>query len=75
MNIADYTNNAEFWLKEYEQDDFEDEMGKIWNQLKPLYLQIHAYVRKRLWDKYGDSVISRRGPIPAHMLGEFHKRF
>lgn len=31
---------------------------------------MHAYVRKRLRDKYGDSVVSAKGPIPAHLLGK-----
>ncbi|XP_077290224.1 angiotensin-converting enzyme-like isoform X2 [Arctopsyche grandis] len=67
--INNYSNNAEIWLREYEANDFEQQMKIIWDQMKPLYLQIHAYVRKNLHKKYGDAVLSRRGPIPAHLLG------
>lgn len=67
----DFTDNAEFWTHEYELDDFRPQMEHLWKQIKPLYLQIHAFVRKRLVDKYGTSVISKTGPIPAHLLSEF----
>ena len=35
---------------------------------QPLYEQLHAYVRQRLHEKYGD-VVDPEGPIPAHLLG------
>ncbi|KAE9526929.1 hypothetical protein AGLY_013577 [Aphis glycines] len=66
----DYTDNAEFWIRGYDVDDFRPRMEHLWNQIKPLYLQIHAYVRRKLWELYGSSVITRRGPIPAHLLGD-----
>lgn len=67
----DYTDNADFWIRGYDVNDFRPRMEYLWNQLKPLYLQIHAYARRKLWEKYGRSVISRKGPIPAHLLGKF----
>lgn len=41
----------------------------LWQQLKPLYLQLHAYVRRELRKKYGENIVSKDGPIPAHLLG------
>lgn len=38
-------------------------------QLEPFYKQIHAYVRRQLFNKYGEKVLSKTGPIPAHLLG------
>uniref|UniRef100_A0A2H1V7I0 Angiotensin-converting enzyme n=2 Tax=Spodoptera frugiperda TaxID=7108 RepID=A0A2H1V7I0_SPOFR len=67
--LNDYKNVADWWLSEYEVDNFEQQLAKIWEDVKPLYQQLHAYVRKRLRDKYGDHVVSARGPIPAHLLG------
>src|SRR5207237_1120376 len=32
------------------------------------YLKLHAYVRMKLHDKYGD-IVPPKGPIPAHLLG------
>lgn len=61
---------ADWWQSEYEVDNFEQQLAKLWEDVKPLYQQLHAYVRKRLRDKYGDHVVSAKGPIPAHLLGE-----
>ena len=36
--------------------------------MRPLYLKLHAYMRMKLREKYGD-VVPANGPIPAHLLG------
>ncbi|CAH0729159.1 unnamed protein product, partial [Brenthis ino] len=64
-----YDNVAEWWISEYEEEDSEDQFAALWAQIKPLYQQIHAYVRRHLRLKYGDDVVSAKGPIPAHLLG------
>nr|XP_049694506.1 angiotensin-converting enzyme isoform X2 [Helicoverpa armigera] len=64
-----YDSVAEWWLSEYEADDSEDQFAALWAQIKPLYQQIHAYVRRHLRLKYGEDVVPARGPIPAHLLG------
>lgn len=61
---------AEWWLSEYEATDSEDQFAALWAQIKPLYEQIHAYVRGHLRVKYGEEVVPKKGPIPAHLLGE-----
>lgn len=53
----------------FETYDFRNEMEKAWNQIKPLYEQLHAYVRRKLRDLYGPEKISREAPLPAHILG------
>src|SRR5262249_40056203 len=40
----------------------------LWDQVRPLYLALHAYVRLKLHEKYGD-IVPQAGPIPAHLLG------
>ncbi|KAI5646416.1 angiotensin-converting enzyme domain-containing protein [Phthorimaea operculella] len=67
--LNDFKNVADVWTSDYEVPDFEQQLAKLWQDVKPLYQQMHAYVRKRLRDKYGDEVVSARGPIPAHLLG------
>jgi len=59
------------WRAGYDMpaDSFLGEVDRVWEQLKPLYLQLHAYVRARLVDKYGAGVVPRSGMIPAHLLG------
>jgi peptidyl-dipeptidase A len=41
----------------------------LWAQVRPLYLALHAYVRRRLVEKYGPGIVPPGGPIPAHLLG------
>ncbi|XP_057337121.1 angiotensin-converting enzyme-like [Microplitis mediator] len=67
--LNNYSDMAAFWMKEYEADDFPQQIESLWQQIKPLYLELHAYVRGQLRKKYGDDVVSKDGPIPAHLLG------
>ena len=54
------------WRSQYDMppDDFAKELDRLWDQVRPLYLSLHAYVRARLREKYGDAVPAN-GPIPA----------
>ena len=45
------------------------ELDRLWEQVRPLYLQLHAYVRWKLREKYGYQVVPASGPIPADLLG------
>ncbi|XP_065220101.1 angiotensin-converting enzyme-like isoform X2 [Planococcus citri] len=67
--LNNFTDAAEFWLEAYETEDFKEQIARIWEQLRPFYLEVHAYVRRKLREKYGEKVVSKRGPIPAHLLG------
>ena len=58
---------GEYWRSWYEVDDLEGMVEGFWNELKPLYQELHAYVRYKLSQKY--SQMSKTGPIPAHLLG------
>ena len=49
-------------------DDFAKELDRLWDQVRPLYVSLHAYVRARLREKYGD-LVPANGPIPADLLG------
>jgi peptidyl-dipeptidase A len=59
------------WRSSYDMapDEFSAEVERIWQQVKPLYTSLHAYVRTRLVEKYGPKVVPPDGPIPAHLLG------
>jgi len=65
-----FPDTGAMWRSKYDMppDDFSKEMDRLWEQLRPLYLSLHAHVRARLRDKYGDQVPAE-GPIPAHLLG------
>ncbi|KAK5649892.1 hypothetical protein RI129_000921 [Pyrocoelia pectoralis] len=66
--LNNFTSTTEYWLHDYESSTFVQEVEDIWEQLKPLYLQLHAYIRTKLRERYG-SIVSKKGPIPAHLLG------
>lgn len=59
------------WRAGYDMppDAFAAELDRLWQQVRPLYVSLHAYTRGQLLKKYGPSVVSATGPIPAHLLG------
>jgi peptidyl-dipeptidase A len=67
MGFADM---GAMWRAKYDMppDAFAKEVDRLWEQVKPLYVSLHAYVRWKLREKYGD-VVPASGPIPAHLLG------
>jgi peptidyl-dipeptidase A len=66
-----YQNLGQLWRSGYDMppDAFEQETDRLYQQVKPLYEQLHCYVRGRLQQKYGKERIPDGGPIPAHLLG------
>ena len=50
-------------------DEFTAETERLWQQVRPLYEQLHCYVRGRLGEHYGEETVPQDGPIPAHLLG------
>jgi len=66
-----YADVGALWRSNYDMppDDFAKEEDRLWEQLKPLYLSLHAYVRGQLRKKYGNELVPANGPIPAHLLG------
>ena len=58
------------WRSKYDMppDDFAKELDRLWDQVRPLYLSLHAYVRWKLHAKYGD-LVPANGAIPADLLG------
>ncbi len=65
-----FADTGAMWRAKYDMppDEFTKELDRLWEQVRPLYLKLHAYVRMKLRAKYGD-VVPATGPIPAHLLG------
>jgi peptidyl-dipeptidase A len=65
-----FADTGAMWRLKYDMpaDDFTKEVDRLWEQVRPLYVSLHAYVRMKLREKYGDAVPAA-GPIPAHLLG------
>lgn len=59
------------WRSGYDMppDQFAAEVERLWQQVRPLYVSLHTYVRSQLVKKYGKDVVPPDGPIPAHLLG------
>ena len=66
-----FADTGAMWRSKYDMppDAFAKELDRLWAQVQPLYLELHAYVRMKLRQKYGD-VVPEKGPIPAHLLGQ-----
>jgi peptidyl-dipeptidase A len=66
-----FADAGAMWRSSYDMapDAFVRDIDRLWEQLKPLYLQLHAYVRARLVSQYGPGVVRPDGMIPAHLLG------
>ncbi len=66
-----FADTGAMWRAKYDlpPDDFARELDRLWEQVRPLYVSLHAYVRWKLREKYGDAVVPADGPIPAHLLG------
>jgi peptidyl-dipeptidase A len=69
--FSGYTDLSERWLEDFEDDDFEAVMDGLFAEIKPLYEQLHAYVRRKLAGVYGSKYPANHNPklIPAHLLG------
>jgi peptidyl-dipeptidase A len=66
-----YKDTGVLWRAGYDMtpEQFSAELERLWQQVRPLYLSLHAFVRARLVQKYGPHVVPPDGPIPAHLLG------
>lgn len=66
-----YSDVGTMWRSGYDMppDEFAAMMDRLWLQVKPLYDQLHAYVRAKLHQHYGAGVQPATGPIRSHLLG------
>jgi len=66
-----YGDVGAMWRSGYDMsaDEFAREMDRLWMQVKPLYDQLHCYVRAKLHEHYGAKVQPATGPIRADLLG------
>jgi peptidyl-dipeptidase A len=65
-----FADTGAMWRSKYDMppDALTRELDRLWDQVRPLYLKLHAYARLKLREKYGD-IVPANGPIPAHLLG------
>lgn len=66
-----FKDTGAMWRSNYDMtpEEFSAELERLWRQVEPLYISLHAYVRKQLIKKYGKIADRPDGLIPAHLLG------
>jgi peptidyl-dipeptidase A len=66
-----FKDTGAMWRSNYDMppDEFSAEMERLWRQVEPLYVSLHAYVRRQLIKKYGKIADRPDGMIPAQLLG------
>ncbi len=59
------------WRSSYDMppEEFAQETERLWQEVKPLYMALHTYVRGQLNKKYGNAIQPANGPIRADLLG------
>lgn len=67
-----FANAGEMWRSGYDMPpaEFARETDRLWDEVKPLYEQLHCYTRGKLEAKYGkDKGEVAGGMLPAHLMG------
>ncbi len=66
-----FADMGEIWRGRYDMpaEQFVAETERLWTEVEPLYDELHCFVRARLRKKYGEALIPKGAPIPAHLLG------
>ncbi|GAC1604277.1 MAG: M2 family metallopeptidase [Myxococcales bacterium] len=66
-----FADQGALWRSGYDMppEAFEKETDRLWAQVKPLYDDLHCYVRSQLQKQYGKALVPDEKPIPAHLLG------
>ncbi|KAJ3033613.1 hypothetical protein HDV00_006039, partial [Rhizophlyctis rosea] len=72
----DYDSTAAFWLSQYDMkpSEFEEMIDGVWEEVLPLYEQLHCYVRGKLSEVYGKDKVQPNGKgdeglMFGHLLG------
>uniref|UniRef100_A0A3Q3XKX3 Angiotensin-converting enzyme n=1 Tax=Mola mola TaxID=94237 RepID=A0A3Q3XKX3_MOLML len=83
--LNDFEDYGAYWRYNYEtieedpvlkytRDELMADVESVYEEILPLYKELHAYVRARLIEVYPGH-IDPQGPLPAHLLGDMWGRF
>jgi peptidyl-dipeptidase A len=66
-----FADTGAMWRSKYDMspDEFSALTERLWNQVKPLYQELHCFARAGLNRRYGNAVQPATGPIRADLLG------
>jgi peptidyl-dipeptidase A len=67
-----YTDLSQSWMEDFEEDNFENTYDNLFKKIKPIYDQLHLYVKNKLKKVYGSKYPKNHDEnlIPAHLLGQ-----
>lgn len=70
-NELGYQDLGDLWRDGYDMTPaaFEQETARLWEQVKPLYDELHCHVRATLAEHYGEDQVPLDQPIPVHLVG------
>ena len=75
-----FADAGAMWRSKYDMppDAFAKELDRLWEQVQPLYVSLHAYVRAKLREKYGDARARERpdprAPARQHVGADLGQR-
>ena len=66
-----FANTGELWRAGYDMTPAQlaAETDRLWDQVKPLYEQLHCYARGKLEQQYPGKGTVGNGLLPAHLMG------
>jgi peptidyl-dipeptidase A len=66
-----FADAGAMWRAGYDMppDSFVAVVDKLWEEVRPLYVELHAYVRRRLVERYGAARVPPGGMLPVQLLG------
>lgn len=66
-----FADTGVMWRSGYDMtpEQFSADLERLWQQVKPLYMELHTYVRRKLIERYGALADRSDGMIPADLLG------
>ncbi|MEF8763630.1 M2 family metallopeptidase, partial [Stenotrophomonas sp. A3_2] len=64
VNEMGFPDKSNLWRAQFDMppDEFSKQVDQLWQELRPLYVELHAYVRTKLREKYGEKIVSVKGP-------------
>ncbi|XP_055331108.1 LOW QUALITY PROTEIN: angiotensin-converting enzyme-like [Paramacrobiotus metropolitanus] len=76
-HLSGYRDAGALWRSYYIVDSlnyadavFLKDLENLWQQIRPLYLQLYTYVRRKLIQHFLNEKLSATAPVPAHLLGD-----
>ncbi|CAL1685998.1 unnamed protein product [Lasius platythorax] len=67
--LNNFTDAADYWMFPYQSPNFQQDIDEVWEMIRPLYEELHAYVRRKLREHYGPEKIGGHASLPSHILG------